>query len=79
MAVDRLVASGSTSNKVATQLFIRKRTVDTHLRKIFGKLGVTSRKQLKDHSICLVRTGEHGIGLRAEESVTREAQGHVVR
>ncbi|SER26648.1 regulatory protein, luxR family [Lentzea albida] len=49
VAVALLVASGATSNEVASQLFVSKRTVDAHLRAIFAKLGVTSRRQLKDH------------------------------
>jgi non-specific serine/threonine protein kinase len=39
----RLVAEGLTSKQIAQQLFLSRRTVDTHLTSIFNKLGVESR------------------------------------
>lgn len=45
-AVSRLVAEGLTNGAVARQLYISPHTVNTHLRHVFAKLGVTNRVAL---------------------------------
>ena len=44
--VARLVGAGATNKAVASQLFVSPKTVEYHLRKVFAKLGISSRMEL---------------------------------
>jgi DNA-binding CsgD family transcriptional regulator len=47
MEISQLAGAGYTNSEIGMKLFISRRTVDWHLQKVFVKLGVCSRRQLR--------------------------------
>ncbi|SCF05920.1 ATP-binding protein [Micromonospora chokoriensis] len=48
LLVARKVASGAGTKEVAALLFVSPRTIDAHLRNLYRKLGISSRRQLRE-------------------------------
>jgi DNA-binding CsgD family transcriptional regulator len=47
LQVARLAAGGQTNPEIGAQLFLSLRTVEWHLTKVYAKLGISSRRELR--------------------------------
>ena len=56
--IARLAGDGLTNAQIGAQLFLSSRTIEWHLHKVFGKLGIDSRSAL---SAAMPRQGRDGV------------------
>ena len=52
LQVAQLAQAGLTNREIGVRLYLSPRTVEWHLRNVFGKVGVSTRQQLRDANLA---------------------------
>lgn len=68
-----LVAHGWRNSKIAAELFISTKTVETHLHHVFSKLGVSSRTEAAFHFWSAATTPFPKIHETLEDGAVRDS------
>ena len=58
LQIAQLAASGLTNREIGQRLYLSHRTIGTHLYRIFPKLGITSRGELRSALSARTAPGE---------------------